>query len=245
MVKTIKNELSIVFRGADKNTVIAVVYITFALACYYYFGIQDFFVKMFGSHFSNADTLLYYKYIYHNFMAFVFFFVLSIPVVKLVTKQKFADIGLNFKEKKLNIKIILLALVIAPIVSLSAVGDPQMKALYPLSGELVFASAKYFLLYYLSLLAYYFGWEYMFRGFGFFNMSSRYGPALAIAFSTMISALVHSSIAGFGKPMTETFSAVFGGFILGFIAYKSKSIFPSMAVHFLLGFSLDMYTKLF
>lgn len=245
MISSVRKELKALFVGCDKNAVIAIVYLTLALAGYFYFGIQDFFVKMFGQHFPDPDALLYYQYIFHNFMAFVFFFVLSVPVVKLVTKQKFSDLGLNFKEKKLNLRIVLLALVITPLVSLSAVADPEMTALYPLSGDWVFRSAGFFLLYYLSLAAYYFGWEYLFRGFGFFSLSGRYGPALAIAVSTMISALVHSSVAGFGKPMTETFSAVFGGFILGYIAYKTKSFLPSLVIHFLLGFSLDMYTKLF
>ncbi len=245
MVETVRRNIREVVRGADRATVTAVVYMTLALACYYYFGIQDFFVKTFGARFTDPEKLLYWQYIYHNFMAFAFFFLPALPVVKFGAKRGFARVGLGAGEKKLGGKIILLALVVAPLISLSAAGDPEMKALYPLSGALVFRSAGCFLLYYLSLGAYYFGWEFLFRGFGFFPMCDKYGPALAIAVSTMISALVHSSIAGFGKPMAETFSAVFGGFILGFIAYKSRSIYPSMAVHFLLGFSLDMYTRLF
>ncbi len=242
MVAAFRKELSLVFKDCDRNIVISVVYITFALALYYYFGIQDFFVKTFGDGFSDPEQLLYWKYIYHNFMAFFFFFVLSVPIVTLVTKQSFKELGLNFKNKKFNTTVILLALVIAPLMSLTTIGDEDMMALYPLSGALVFSSAKYFIIYYLSLAAYYFGWEYMFRGYGFQRMQERYGPALAIVFSTMISALVHSSIAGFGKPISETFSALFGGFILGYIAYKSKSIFPTFVIHFLLGISCDLYS---
>ena len=98
------------------------------------------------------------------------------------------------KKRPWLLVFILLALVVAPLISLSAAGDPEVKALYPLSGALVFRSAGCFLLYYLSLGAYYFGWEFLFRGFGFFPMCDKYGPALAIAVSTMISVGVISTL---------------------------------------------------
>ena len=232
-----------VTEGADMKAIVTIIYMTFALGLYFYFGIQDFFSQTFGDKFTTEE-LLYYKYIYHNFMAFFFFFVLSIPVFKFVLKQKAEDVGLVFKEKKLSTNIILLALIIAPLFSLSAAFDADMSSLYPLGGAMIFKSAGFFILYYVSYIAYYFGWEYLFRGFGFFNISNKYGVALAIAVTTMISALIHSSIAGYGKPFAETFSAIFGGIILGFIAYKTKSIYPTFAAHLFLGFSLDMLIQI-
>lgn len=243
MKEKIKLEWQNLTKGADKKTVITILYMTIAICLYFYFGIQDFFVNTFGNKFSSPSDLLYYKYIYHNFMAFFFFFVLSIPIVKLVLKQKAEDVGLKLKENKKSVIIILIALVIVPIISLSSLIDTEMTALYPLGGDKIFASPWFFILYYISYVAYYFSWEYLFRGFSFYNIGNRYGYALAIAVTTMISALIHSSIAGFGKPFTETFSAIIGGIILGFIAYKSKSIYPSLFIHFLLGFTLDIFIK--
>lgn len=243
MKEKLKLEWQKLTEGADKKAVITILYMTIVIALYFYFGIQDFFVKSFGSRFANADDLIYYKYIYHNFMAFVCFFVLTIPVVKLVFKQKAADVGLALKEKKMSLIIVLIALLVVPIMSLSGAVDAEMAAMYPLGGAKIFSNAGFFILYYVSYLAYYFGWEYLFRGMGLFNISNKYGPALAIVVTTMVSALIHSSIAGFGKPFAETFSAIFGGLILGFIAYKSKSIYPTFIIHMLLGFSLDMFIR--
>ncbi len=241
MIDKIKKEWRIITEGADKKAVITILYMTIAIGLYFYFGIQDFFVKTFGDKFSSPAELLYYKYIYHNFMAFFFFFVLSIPVVKLVLKQKAEDVGLVIQHPKMSILIILAALVIAPLLSLSAAFDLDMAALYPLGGDMIFSSFGFVVLYYVSYVAYYFGWEYLFRGFAQNNIGNRYGFALAIAITTMISSLIHSSIAGFGKPFSETFSAIFGGIILGFIAYKSKSIYPTFAAHLFLGVSLDLF----
>jgi membrane protease YdiL (CAAX protease family) len=237
----IKTEWQKLTADADKRAVVAILYITVAVGLYFYFGIQDFFEKTFGAYFSSPAELLYYKYIYHNFMAFVFFFLLSLPVSKLLLKQKAADVGLKFQEKKSSLILMLISLAIVPLISLSAVADAEMSALYPLGGSMIFLNAGFFILYYVSYIAYYFGWEYLFRGFGFFSISEKYGPMLAIAVTTMISALIHSSIGGFGKPFSETFSAIFGGLIFGFIAYKTKSIYPSLLMHFVLGFCLDMF----
>ncbi|NCA66844.1 MAG: CPBP family intramembrane metalloprotease [Clostridia bacterium] len=244
MKEKIKLEWRKLIEGADKKAIITILYMTVAIGLYFYFGIQDFFVKTFGAQFANAVDLQYYKYIYHNFMAFLFFFVLSIPVVKLLLKQKAEDVGLVFKEKKMSIAIMLIALLIVPIMSLSAAIDPEMAAMYPLGGAKIFSGAGFFILYYVSYMAYYFGWEYLFRGMSLNIIGNKYGFALAIAITTMISSLIHSSIAGFGKPFAETFSAIFGGILLGFIAYKSKSIYPTFVIHLLLGFSLDMLIRI-
>lgn len=240
----IKSQFINLFEKTDQKAVYTILWMTLVITLYFYFGIQDFFVKVAGSHFSSQSELLYYQYIYHNFMAFFFFFILSIPFVKLVLKQDLKDTGLIFKEKKISLGIMIAAVIITPVVSLGAVFDKEMASLYPLGGEMIFAGVGFFILYYFSYIAYYFGWEYLFRGLGFFNINKRYGPAMAIAITTMISALIHSSIAGFGKPFSETFSAIVGGLILGFITYKSKSIYPALCVHFLLGFTLDILIKL-
>jgi membrane protease YdiL (CAAX protease family) len=244
MVEKIKNQFKALFAGADHKAVIAILWMTLVITLYFYFGIQDFFVKSFGHLFSKPAELVYYKYIYHNFAAFFFFFVLTAPFSVFALKNNAEEIGLKLPKKKLAIKIMLAALVITPIAGLSAAFDADMAAMYPLGGEMIFSSVGFFALYYISYIAYYFGWEYLFRGFAFSNINRKYGAALAIAITTMVSALIHSSIAGFGKPFAETFSAIFGGLLFGFITLKTKSIYPALLIHFWLGFSMDMLIKL-
>jgi len=244
MKEKIKKELAFIANSSDKKTVLTIIWVTLIITLYFYFGIQDFFENAFSGYLNSQNEIVYYKYIYHNFMAFFFFFVLSIPFVKFVLKQKLIDTGLRFKEKKLSLNIMLLALIITPLLSLSALTDTGMTTMYPLGGALIYKNAAYFLLYYLSYVAYYFGWEYLFRGLALFKISDKYGAALAIAVTTMVSALIHSSIAGFGKPFTETFSAIMGGLVLGYIALKTRSIYTSLFIHFLLGFSLDLLIRL-
>jgi membrane protease YdiL (CAAX protease family) len=68
---------------------------------------------------------------------------------------------------------------------------------------------------------------------------------MAIAVSTMISALIHSSIAGFGKPLAETFSAIPAGIAFGYVAYKTRSVWYGFYLHSLVGFSTDFLIAVF
>lgn len=241
VLQKIKKEFLNIFEKADKRAVYTILWMTLIITLYFYFGIQDFFEKTFNV---PSEKMTYYKYVYHNFMAFFFFFMLSVPFVKFALKQKITDTGLRVENKALTLKLIIASAVIAPICRFVAALDKQMAATYPLGGEMIFLNFGFFVLYYSSYIAYYFGWEYLFRGLGLFNIGSRYGAALAISVTTMVSALIHSSIAGFGKPFSETFSAIAGGIIFGYMTYKAKNIYPALTAHFMLGFSMDMFIKL-
>jgi len=63
----------------------------------------------------------------------------------------------------------------------------------------------------------------------------------SILITTMISALIHTSIGGFGKPMIETLSAIPAGLIFGYISYKTDSIYYSLYIHALIGFLTDLF----
>ena len=71
------------------------------------------------------------------------------------------------------------------------------------------------------------------------------GVVAAILFTTMISALIHTSIASMGKPMIETLSAIPAGIIFGYIAYKTRSMIPPLIIHTLIGFSTDFFNFIY
>ena len=115
-----------------------------------------------------------------------------------------------------------------------------MIATYPLTKVFLTAPFGFALIYYLSLIGYYIGWEFLFRGLGQFSLERKTGALTAILIVTMLSTLIHTSIAGFGKPLLETLSAILGGLVFGFVAYKTRSIWYSFFLHLLMGFMLDM-----
>jgi hypothetical protein len=44
----------------------------------------------------------------------------------------------------------------------------------------------------------------------------------------------------FGKPLGETISSVFGGFILGALAYQTRHIWGGVIVHILIALSMEV-----
>ena len=71
----------------------------------------------------------------------------------------------------------------------------------------------------------FFSVELMFRGFMVIALS-RFAGKDAILPMVVCYAFLH-----FGKPLGETIGSVFGGYILGIIAYKSRNIYGGLIVH--------------
>ena len=67
--------------------------------------------------------------------------------------------------------------------------------------------------------------EYLFRGFMVIGMISILGRGSVITMA-VVYCVLH-----FGKPPGEAISSIFGGYILGVIAYETKSIWGGIIVH--------------
>jgi uncharacterized protein len=234
------DEIKSLWNEADKKAVLSLLFVIITLLLYFYFGIQDFFAKTFP----GVENLEYWKYIYHNFIPLFLFFALGLLYIKLVLKGKLSEYGLGLGDKKAGFKLLLIATPILILAGLTTVWDSDMNTMYPLARGVIYAPIQFVLLYYVSYLAYYIGWEFLFRGLMIFSLEKR-GALVSIMVSTMISALIHSSIAGFGKPFAETASAIIAGIAFGYVAYKTKSIWYSFLMHSIVGFSTDLFISLF
>lgn len=230
------NEKQFLRNGADKNFALSLLFATIIIFVYCYFGSYSFFEQTFAS----LPNLDYYKIIYHNCMAFVLFFGLGVIFTKLVLKVNLRDFGLKFGNYKLGLKLCLIALPICALCGLSCVLDSGMSTMYPLIN---FSACSWWqiVLYFISYFLYYVGWEYLFRGILLFGSQEKCGVLCSILLTTLISALIHTSIAGFGKPMIETLSAIPAGLIFGYITTKTKSINYSLFMHMLVGFCTDIF----
>lgn len=233
------NEKKFLKNGADKNLTLSILFATVILFVYCYFGSYSFFEK----NFAGIQNIEYYKIIYHNVMAFVLFFGVGTLFTKFVLKQNLKDFGLCFGNYKLGIRLCLIAIPICALCGLSCVLDADMSAMYPLIN---FGAYPWWqdLLYFVSYFLYYVGWEYLFRGVLYFGTEKKCGVLGAIVVTTLISALIHTSIAGFGKPMIETLSAIPAGLIFGYVASKTRSINYSLIMHMMVGFFTDIFIYL-
>jgi len=78
-----------------------------------------------------------------------------------------------------------------------------------------------------------FGWEFFFRGFILFAYARKFGPE-ALWLQAVPFALAHV-----GKPEIETLSTIFGGFVFGWIAYRTRSfIYPFLIHWFVASFTI-------
>jgi hypothetical protein len=67
--------------------------------------------------------------------------------------------------------------------------------------------------------------EYFFRGFLVIGMARIFGPKAVLPMVATYAAL------HFGKPLTETISSVFGGYILGVLALHHRNIWGGVIIH--------------
>ena len=233
----VKNEYENLKKDNNKNFSLALLFATIILFVYCYFGSFSFFEKTFP----NINNVEYWKIIYHNLMAFVLFFGIGTLFTKLVLKEELSNFGITTKGNgKLILKICLIALPIAMICGLSCVLDSGMTLNYPLINFSNYP-VHYIIVYFVSYFLYYVGWEFLFRGILYFAGEVKCGALTSILITTLISALIHTSIGGFGKPMIETLSAIPAGLIFGYMAYKTRSIYPSLFAHIIVGFSTDIF----
>jgi membrane protease YdiL (CAAX protease family) len=71
-----------------------------------------------------------------------------------------------------------------------------------------------------------FAWEFLFRGYMLFGLEKSIGKS-AIFVQAIPFVLLH-----LGKPFLETLLCIPGGFILGYVAYRTRSFLPCFIIHF-------------
>ncbi|MCL2539837.1 MAG: CPBP family intramembrane metalloprotease [Firmicutes bacterium] len=224
-------------RQTDKNLNIVIVFTTIVLFLYCYMASFSAYYKFFDG---SAD-IDFWAYIYHNATPIILFFVFGILLIKFVMKDKLRNYGLGLGKYKTGLIICAAATpILIGLGFLTAFSDFEMVLTYPLTKYVYFAPIGLVVLYYATYVCYYIGWEFLFRGLGFFSFERKLGVLTAILITTALSVLIHTSIGGFGKPMLETAGAIAGGLLFGYAAYKTRSIWYSVYLHFVMGFALDM-----
>jgi len=90
----------------------------------------------------------------------------------------------------------------------------------------------------VSHALYMFSWEFLFRGYMLFGLEKSIGKS-AIFVQTIPFVLLH-----LGKPFLETLACIPGGFLLGYIAYRTRSFLPCFIIHFGIYVMMILFTNL-
>ncbi|PLX24548.1 MAG: hypothetical protein C0599_01955 [Salinivirgaceae bacterium] len=159
--------------------------------------------------------------------------------------EKFGLYGLKFKN--VNFKAYLVLMGIMAIIVFVASQFPHFTDYYPLYKK---SGAKFINLYYqvpevytkiiyeLFYVTDFFNTELLFRGFFIIGMAKLLGKDAVLP---MVATYV---VLHFGKPMGETISSIFGGYILGILALYSKNIWGGIFLHGGTAFLMEIFAFL-
>ena len=147
----------------------------------------------------------------------IYYLAAPVLVTLLVFRQPLNAYGWRLGDWKAGLTITAAAVALmTPILWLLGHADPSMRDYYSWQNGPVTAAVSF-----LDLL----GWEFMFRGWLLFGFERKFGRE-ALWLQAVPFALAHLS-----KPEVETLSTIFGGFAFGWIAWRTRSFFYPLLIH--------------
>jgi len=194
-----------------------------------YQGDQSFFLENMEHGLPKGPLLDWYRWLYHHVASLLLWAFVPFLIIKAYFKQNLSDFGWQLGDWKFGLKATIAAIIIMPIPVYFSSLNPEHREWYPLT-TLALASAGHFALWGLSYLPHYIGWEFFFRGFIGVGMSKFYGKIGATGIQVIMTVLLHLN-----KPMGETWGAAVGGVYLGWLTYRTGSVWWAILFHFYLG----------
>jgi len=222
----------------DFQTTAVFVISTVLLTVFYYYGKSDFyrasiarrFEPRFGAYFGEWVDML--PYIYWGATSLVLRVGVPALVIWLVFRDRPSEWGFRVRGQWRKLPIYAgLYVIMLPFLYWAA-SQGAFQARYPFyapaaEGGLVFW--VYEVVYGLQFV----GVEAFFRGFMIFGLSKKFGY-----YSLLIMAIPYVMI-HFNKPVSETLGALVAGFVLGYLALKSKSFVNGILLHFGIALTMD------
>lgn len=159
--------------------------------------------------------------------------VLPVAIARFACGRSLSTLGLGLGRRWVGLAVLVGCLPIALLAGKVGAGSSVMRAVYPLDPTV---TRETFAAHAALMFLYYGAWEVLFRGVLLFGLKDRLGDGLANVLQTALSVLAH-----FGRPMTETFSAIPGGLLMGWTSLRLGSIWYVALLHWLVGVSLDWF----
>jgi hypothetical protein len=224
----------------DRKTLIVFVSAVVLLVVFNYWGLPSRFAGT-SFHQGLADRLgegyspyfLLLPYQFWGVSSLVIRVLAPLAVITIILRESPRDWGFRFTGQWEHLRpyVWFLAAMLPVLFLASSLGSFQAKyPLYPLAVEGGWHFWGYQLFYGMQFL----GLEAFFRGFMVFGLYPRLGmyavPVMVIPYT-----MIH-----FGKPAPETFAAILAGFILGYLALKSRSFLWGWMLHWGVAITMDL-----
>lgn len=168
----------------------------------------------------------------------------SLPILFFITRKESSDrfLGLDqpprFAEVSILIGLMIPLIVIASF-SLSFLSVyPRFANRFP-DGYLDYPPVFWIILFESVYALGFAALETFFRGFLVFPFSSRFGNKPAVLAMAFLYGLLH-----FTKPMAEAMGSFFGGFLLGMISYRTKSVYAGIMIHIGIAWAMELFATL-
>ncbi len=210
---------------------------TWAMVIYYHHGggpdAPEWFLRA-SEDFFDLPIQEFHRHLWAHVSAVVVLMIVPLMICFGLEGWTPRDLGFRIRGTGTEVMIVLgLWAAMIPIVWL--VHDTEAFArIYPRLPQAK-SSAEIYFLYEGLYLVKWIAWEFFFRGFMLFG----FGKDLlhrSVLISTIPFTLMH-----FGKPELEMASALIAGFVLCFIALRSRSIWPGVLLHWLVASTMDFF----
>lgn len=164
-------------------------------------------------------------------------FVLPVASLLLLFRRSPSEIGLGVGDARLAIRLTLLYLPFVLVGTWGLSNGAAFQAQYP-HYQPAARDWGVFFLYEGLFLFYWFGWEYLWRGFVLFGTARTFGH-YAIFVQAMPFAILH-----FSKPVPEALLSVVGGVALGALVWRCRSFWIAVPLHAAQMLILDFWCTL-
>lgn len=185
-----------------------------------------------------ASELWYIKMILSQLKCAVFFFI-PLAIMKLTVDKHVNGIyGIARKPKHLDAYLVLFFIMIPFLVLTSFTSDflqayPQFRPWY-YEGIFGMSTWEYTLLFEITYAFDFIMTELIFRGTLVIGMMAIMGRSAVLPMVAFYCA-IH-----FGKPLVEAVSSIFGGYILGALAYQTRHIWGGVMVHICIAITMEV-----
>lgn len=164
-----------------------------------------------------ALTIAHYHPAWRPMSGVVLFLVLPLAVIWFAFRESPRTYGFQLGDWKAGLAISAISLtLLLPVLWFVVRSSPPMQTYY---APLLKPSLPLYT--FLDLV----GWEFLFRGWILFGYARKFGP------DALWLQAVPFAIAHFGKPEIETLSTIFGGFVFGWVAWRTQSFVYPLLIH--------------
>ncbi|MBT8212509.1 MAG: CPBP family intramembrane metalloprotease [Acidimicrobiia bacterium] len=211
------------------------------LTVFYYFGrpafyntsgLPDWFEARIGGRLAEYPGVL--AYAYWGVTSIVLRVLVPLGIVVWVIGARPAEFGFRIRGVMVHAWPYLAAYVAMVPVLLWASSLDTFESYYPFYRQAAEGGLAFWV-YESGYALQFLGVEAFFRGFLLFGLAPVVGRWPAIAVMVVPYTMIH-----FGKPMPEAFAAIVAGFLLGWLALRSRSFVPGVFLHVAVAVTMDL-----